>query len=103
MGGIVYWGLLRIAVVIALFWLSFDYFDAKYFWIIFGLAIYIIVIHPIIAEYKEFVKKNINVINNSLCSKCKHFNESAVLCMKYDEHPNDDFIPCNGLDWESKN
>jgi len=103
MGGIVYWGLLRTAVVIVLLWLSYDYINSQYFWIIFAIAIYVVLIHPIVSQYKEFVMKNRNVINNSLCSKCQHFNETAVLCMKYDEHPTDDFTPCDGLDWEAKN
>lgn len=102
MGGIVYWGLLRTAFVIVLLWLSYDYLDYKYFWIIFALAVYLIVIHPIISEYKKFVSKNKEVIDNSLCSKCKHFNETAVLCMKYDEHPEDNYTPCDGIDWEAK-
>ena len=102
MGGIVYWGLLRTAVVIVLLWISYDYFDFKYFWIIVSLAIYIVVIHPIVSEYKSFISKNKNVIDNSLCSTCQHFNETAVLCMKYDEHPADDFTPCDGIDWEGK-
>ncbi len=102
MGGIVYWGLLRTAVVIVLLWFSYDYFDYNFFWIIFSLVVYLIIIHPIVSEYKNFIKKNKNVITNSLCSQCKHFNETAVLCMKYDEHPTDDFTPCDGIDWEVK-
>lgn len=102
MGGIVYWGLLRTAVVIILLWFAYDYFDYKFFWIIFILAIYLVIIHPIISEYKKFISKNREVINNSLCSQCKHFNESAVLCLKYDEHPTEDYTPCDGIDWEVK-
>ena len=102
MGEIVYWGLLRTAITIVLLWLSFENISEKYFWIIASIAIYIIIIHPIISGYKKFINKNKNVITNSLCSKCKHFSETAVLCMKYDEHPTDDYTPCDGLDWESK-
>ena len=102
MGGIVYWGLLRTAIVIIILWFSYDYFNYNFFWIIFGLVVYMVLIHPIISEYKQFIKKNKNVIDNSLCSQCKHFNETAVLCMKYDEHPTDEFTPCNGIDWEPK-
>lgn len=102
MGGIIYWGLLRTAVVIILLWFSYDYFDYKYFWIIFSLAIYVLIIHPVVSEYKQFRSKNENVINNSLCSKCKSFDESAVLCLKYDEHPTEGYTPCDGTDWEVK-
>ncbi len=102
MGGIVYWGLLRTAIVIIILWFSYDYFNYNFFWIIFSLVVYIVLIHPIISEYRQFVNKNKNVIDNSLCSQCKHFNETAVLCMKYDEHPTDEFTPCDGIDWEPK-
>ena len=100
MGGIVYWGLIRTAVMIVLLWVSYEYFDKKFFWIIASIAIYLIIIQPIISQYNAFIKKNKNVIDNSLCAKCKHFNETAVLCMKYDEHPTDEFTPCDGIDWE---
>jgi len=29
-----------------------------------------------------------------------HFDKSAVLCMKHDTHPTQEFLPCEGLDWE---
>jgi len=102
MGGIVYWGLLRTAVVIILLWFSYDYFPERYYWIVFPVAVYVLVIHPIVSEYKKLIQKNMNVLNNSLCSKCKHFDSSAILCMRYDQHPSDDFIPCDGTDWEPK-
>jgi len=100
MGGIVYWGLLRTGAMIILLWLSYEYFQEKFFWIFASIAIYLVIIHPIVSQYKEFTSKNKNVINNSLCSKCKHFNDTAVLCMKYDQHPTDEFTPCDGIDWE---
>jgi len=100
MGGIVYWGLIRTAAMIIILWLSYDYFQEKFFWIFASIAIYLVIIHPIVSQYKEFTSKNIEIINNSLCSKCKHFDETAVLCMKYDQHPTDEFTPCDGIDWE---
>lgn len=102
MGGIIYWGLLRTAVVMVMLWFSYDYFQHNFFWIIFTLSVYLIVIHPIVSEYKKFISQNKNIISNSLCAKCKHFNETAVLCMKYDEHPKDNYTPCDGVDWEVK-
>jgi len=100
MGGIVYWGLIRTAIMIIVLWLSYDYFNERFFLIIASIAIYLIIIHPIVSQYRAFVTKNKDVIYNSLCSKCKHFNETAVLCMKYDQHPTDEFTPCDGIDWE---
>jgi len=102
MGRIVYWGLIRTVITILLLWISYDYYYNKYWWIIAGIVIYLIIIHPILNQYKAFTRKNETVINDSLCSKCKHFDETAVLCMKYDKHPTEDYIPCDGTDWEPK-
>ena len=100
MGRIVYWGLIRTIISILVLWISYDYFNYKYWWIIASIGFYIVVIQPIIVQYKSFNTLNKTVINDSLCSKCKHFDETAVLCMKYDKHPTEDFIPCEGADWE---
>jgi len=44
--------------------------------------------------------KNKKVIDSSLCSSCKNFDRSAVLCIKYDKHPTENYVPCDGVDWE---
>ena len=100
MGEIVYKTLIRFVLLLLTLWFCKNLFDEKFFWIISILAIYLFVFHPAFTSYKEFVDENKNVITNSLCSTCKHFNESAVLCTKYDKHPTDNFIPCEGTDWE---
>lgn len=100
MGRIVYWGLIRTLITIVLLWISYEYFFNQYWWIIASIAVYIFVIHPIVSQYKLFTEENKNVMIDSLCSKCKHFSETAVLCIKYDKHPTEDFIPCEGKDWE---
>jgi len=102
MGRIVYWGLIRTVITIIILWVSYDYFNHKYWWIMATIGFYIVVIQPIIMQYKSFTTKNKSVINDSLCSRCKHFDETAVLCMKYDKHPTDDFVPCEGSAWEPK-
>ena len=102
MGKIVYWGLIRIIITIIILWISYDYSNNKYWWIIASIGFYFVVVHPIISQYKIFTEKNKTVLNDSLCSKCKHFDETAVLCLKYDKHPTEDFIPCEGTDWEPK-
>lgn len=103
MGEIVLWTLLRTVLAIILIWLIQDYWDYKFFWVAGTLFIYFFVIFPAIQSYKNFVQKNKPVVENSLCSSCRHFDESAVLCMKYDKHPSQDYIPCDGIAWEPKN
>ena len=102
MGEIVYKTLVRFMLILLALWFSKNLFGEKFFWIISVLAIYLFVFYPTYSAYKRFVDENKNVITNSLCSSCKHFNESAVLCTKYDKHPTENFIPCEGTDWELK-
>lgn len=102
MGGIVYWTLLRIAILIPLLWLAMDYIDYKFWWIIFSMSVYGVIIQPAVIQYRLFMEKNKDVISNSLCTSCKHFDETAVLCLKYDEHPTDEEVPCDGIDWQPK-
>jgi hypothetical protein len=102
MGEIVFWTLIRTALVIPTIWILKDYFEFTWWWLIGLFSLYGIIIHPIIIQYRKFEEKNKTVIDASLCSSCKHFEKTAVLCIKYDEHPTTDFIPCEGLDWEPK-
>lgn len=102
MGEIVYKTLVRFMLILLALWFSKNLFGEKFFWIISILAIYLFVFYPTYSAYKKFVDENKTVITNSLCSSCLHFNESAVLCIKYDKHPTENFIPCEGTDWEPK-
>ncbi|HEX9740686.1 MAG TPA: hypothetical protein VGA29_07915 [Ignavibacteriaceae bacterium] len=103
MGEIVFWTIIRLAVSIPLVWVLKDYLDYSVWWITVVFILYGVVLHPAILAYRKFEEKNKDTIDNSLCSSCKHFDKSAVLCIKYDDHPNQNYIPCNSLDWEPKN
>jgi hypothetical protein len=102
LGAIVYWTLIRAVILIPALLLLFEYIDYKLWWIIGVMSIYGIIIHPAIVQYNLFIEKNKEIINNTLCSSCRHFDETAVICMKYDKHPTLDSLPCEGLDWEMK-
>jgi hypothetical protein len=102
MGGIIYWTIIRIAILIPLLWIATNYIEFKYWWMVVTMSIYGIIIHPAFIQYRLFREENEEVITNTLCSSCKHFDETAVLCLKYDEHPTEDEIPCEGSDWEPK-
>lgn len=64
------------------------------------LSIYGVIIHPAVIQYRLFMEENKDIIKNTLCSSCKHFDETAVLCLKYDQHPTLKNLPCEGADWE---
>lgn len=102
MGEIVFWTIIRTGFLIVILWFSKDIWGEKYFWIIVSLSFYLFVISPAVTFYRKFFEKNSDVIELSLCASCKHFDKSAVLCMKYDKHPTKDFIPCDGVAWEPR-
>jgi len=104
MGKIIFWALIRTAILIPVLWIvvEFNWVEYKFWWIITALSIYGVIFHPAILQYKIFKEENEEVITDTLCSTCKHFNSSAVLCMKYDEHPTPDYIPCGSTDWEPR-
>jgi hypothetical protein len=100
MGAIVYWTIIRIAILIPLLWIATNYIDYKYWWAVVSMSIYGFIIHPAVIQYKLFREEHKEVITNTLCSSCKHFDETAVICLKFDEHPTQESIPCEGGDWE---
>lgn len=102
MGEIIFWTLVRTVLVIPTVIFLLDIIDFRFWWILLFVSVYGIIIHPTIIQYKYFTQKNMDVIKNSLCSTCKHFDETAVICLKYDKHPTIENIPCQGKDWEYK-
>lgn len=102
MGEIVYKTLVRLGLALVILWFFKDQFNDKFFWIISFLAIFFIVINPAYISYKSFIENNKKIFSETLCSSCKQFDQSAVLCIKYDKHPTENFIPCEGKDWVPK-
>ena len=60
------------------------------------------VLYPAYSEYVKFRENKVKKMEGTLCATCRHYDETAVLCMKYDKHPTPDYIPCGGNDWEPK-
>ena len=102
MGEIVFWTIIRTAITIPGLWVLKPHIDSQLWWMIGIAAVYVLIVHPAIQSYSWFEQRNKKVIDSTLCSSCKHFDPSAVLCMKYDKHPTEDFVPCEGEDWEPK-
>jgi len=102
MGDIIFWTIIRTAITIPAIWILRSYISEQ-LWLLIGIAaIYGIIIHPTFLSYKKFESKSKEVIDSSLCSTCKHFDPSAVLCLKHDKHPTENYIPCEGEHWEPK-
>ncbi len=102
MGSIIFWGIIRTAVLIPILWLGVNYLEFQYWWLLITMAVYGVIIHPAIIQYQRFLEQNKEVILDTLCSSCKYFEETAVLCTKLDVHPTRETIPCDGIEWEPK-
>ena len=100
MGEIVFWTIIRTALVIPALWIIEEYIRFQYWWAVSLMIIYGVIIHPTIIHYRLFEEKNKDIIESTMCSTCKHFDKSAVLCLKHDKHPTKNSLPCEGTDWE---
>jgi len=103
MGRIIYWAIIRVAILIPTLWLLLDWMEYKFWWTLGIISIYGVIIHPAVVQYRLFLDENKEVLEDTICAGCKNFDETAVLCLIHDEHPTKDYIPCDGIDWEPKN
>jgi hypothetical protein len=101
-GETVFWTIIRTAITIVGVWILKSYIDEQLWYIITIAAVYGIIIHPAVLAFKKFDIKNKNILDSTICASCKHFDPSAILCMKHDKHPTEDYIPCDGLHWEPR-
>jgi hypothetical protein len=102
LGDIVFWTIIRTAITIAVVWILKSHIDEQLWYLVTVAIVYGIIIHPTVMGLRKFDFKNKSVLDSTICASCKHFDPSAVLCMKHDKHPTVDFIPCDGIHWEQK-
>ena len=100
MGDIVFWAIIRTFILIPVIYLLRGWLDYTFWWTFSFMLIYGVILHPIIVQYNIFLERNKTIIDSTLCSSCKHFDKTAVLCLKHDEHPTATYLPCDGIDWE---
>lgn len=103
LGSIITWALVRTVVVIFLaLWLH-DYvrwLQYEVWWGIVVATIVAAVIYPAQIQYRIYREETHEVVTNTLCSSCRHFEPTAVMCSRYDEHVTEGYLPCDGMDWE---
>ena len=102
MGELIFWTIIRVAILLPLVWLLKGYLDYQLWWGISIVAFYGVIIHPALIHYRLFNERNREIIEDTLCSSCEYFDKSAILCLKHDEHATIDFVPCDGIDWLPK-
>jgi hypothetical protein len=100
MGEIVFWAIIRCAIVIPAIYIAKSFLDYTTWWGFGILAIYAVVVHPIAIHYHLFLDRNKEILDSTLCSSCKNFERTAVLCSVCDKHPTREYLPCEGLQWE---
>ncbi|MBR9976909.1 MAG: hypothetical protein KFH87_02370 [Bacteroidetes bacterium] len=102
-GSIVSWGIFRMALVIGVSLLFAEYvrwIDYSTWAIITLVMLYAAVVHPMQVQYRIYREETLAVMDGTLCSTCKYFEPTGVLCSKLDEHVSEDHIPCEGELWE---
>ena len=103
MGEIIYWGLLRFALVLVGAWLLYslvpEYND---WWMMFFIAVATIVIYPAQLAWRKHASSIRRANQNPLCATCRHLATREALCKVTDEHVRQDYTPCEGQAWESR-
>ncbi|MCB2205704.1 hypothetical protein KQI65_13245 [bacterium] len=105
-GSIVSWAIFRAAIVIVVsyfiienvHWLRLE----SWWWIVIVFLLYAVVLHPMQVQYRIYREETASVMEGTLCSTCRYFEPTGVLCSKLDEHVSADHIPCEGELWEPK-
>jgi hypothetical protein len=103
LGSIIWMSMLRLTAVIFVAWyLRAQITDYPEWWMITIGAIYGIAIYPAQIQYNYFKRTTRRLVEETLCSSCRHFNPDGLHCLLLDEHVNEQYLPCEGEGWEPK-
>lgn len=58
--------------------------------------------YPAYQQYKRFNDRVSSMLESTLCGKCRHFDPTSQRCMIYDEHVDEEYVPCEGESWEPR-
>ncbi len=101
MGAIIYWGLVRFAIVLVAAWLLYSYVpNYGDWWSLFFVAVAVVVIYPAQLAWRKHVRVIRRANQNALCATCRHLASREALCKITDEHVRRDYTPCDGDAWE---
>ncbi len=101
LGSIIWGALLRLGLVLMTVWFFKEYIENYAdWWIVASLAIYGLAIYPAQIQYEYFQQSNQRVIESTLCSSCRHFRSENLHCTLLDEHISEQYLPCQGEEWE---
>lgn len=101
-GSIVFLGLMKVGAIMLVSWFLVERFSLySYSWIVL-LALWVLAIYPAFLDFQKFKLASKIIEENSLCAKCKFFDETGLLCTIFDEHVSATHTPCGGVEWEAK-
>jgi len=101
-GSIVAGTIFRTAIIMVIVLAINGIFDLRTHWVIILLAIWFLVAYPAYKKYQKFNEEEDALSESIICGSCIHYDKSAQLCTIYDQHVKEDYIPCDGLDWEPR-
>lgn len=103
LGSIIWMALLRLTLTLFVAWYLQDHFNQfSEWWLVTALAIYGIAIYPAQIQYEYFKNNNRRLMEETLCSSCRHFRPENLHCTRLDEHITEYYLPCEGEEWEPK-
>lgn len=103
LGSIIWMALLRLTITLFVAWYLQDHFNEySEWWLVTALAIYGIAIYPAQIQYEYFKHNNRRLMEETLCSSCRHFRPENLHCTRMDEHISEHYLPCEGEEWEPK-
>src|SRR4051812_49273657 len=101
MGAIIYWGLVRFAILMVAMWLLYSYVpNYSEWWTLFFIAVGVIVIYPAQIAFRKHQEATSRANQNPLCATCRNFVPREALCGALDEHVKKHYTPCEGQAWE---
>ena len=99
-GTVVLGALIRLSIIMLGTWWISDVWELHQFWPIVSIMVVMIVFYPAYRELTLFSHTVESLKESTMCGSCIHFEPSAQICSKYDEHITEQHIPCEGMDWE---
>jgi hypothetical protein len=101
-GSIVAAALMRIAIVGVIAILLRDRVDSSSLVMGALAGAWLLGYYPAYQQYKKFNDRVADLLESTLCGKCRHFDPTSQRCMIYDEHVDENYIACEGESWEPK-
>ncbi len=101
-GSIVFGVIIRTALIILISFFLVDYFYFRGNWWVIAVALWFLVAFPAYRRFRKFSEETDAFIEETLCGKCRHFDPTSKLCTVLDEHPTENYIPCDGESWEPR-